>query len=443
MNKGNFTGWKDVFSFTFRQNITEKYKKATIILALILLVGGMSISVIMGLVQKKNATKVSPIETVYVIDDSELAMLQLELQGDEMKKAFPKVTFDYSFASMEEAQEKLKGEDNANAILHIQHQKDSYVMELFVNKKGEVSEGQGNDLLNALRSNMEISKMMSSGIPAETLVLVVSGVDVSQVTAGETEKGLGEELVRMLFPMVFIIMLYMMTIIYGMAMGNAVSVEKTSKLMEMMLTMTKPYSMILGKIVAMTATSLIQAFIWIGSFAVGFFAGDLVTKQVIYEDYNNVLIEVFHIIAQQDGSKAFSAPAVVLALFAMCVAVLFYFLLAATFGSFATKPEDLGQSMGFYQIAVMLGFFGSYLVPMQETPWLTNLMRFIPFTSAFLLPGDIFVGNVKLWQGGLFVLLLFAFTLALVFVAGKVYMSQIFYRGENVISLLKKKMSKK
>jgi len=44
----------------------------------------------------------------------------------------------------------------------------------------------------------------------------------------------------------------------------------------------------------------------------------------------------------------------VLALFAMCVAVLFYFLLAATFGSFATKPEDLGQSMGFYQIAVML-----------------------------------------------------------------------------------------
>lgn len=443
MNKGMFTGWQDVFSFTFRQNVTEKFKKVTIILALILLLGGMSISVIMAFVQKKSATKVSPIETVYVINDSELGTLNLELSGDNVAKAFPKVTFDYSADTVEEVQGKLQGEDNANAILHIQHEKESYQLELFINNDGAVSEKQGEDLLDALKQSMEISKLLSSEIPMEKLALVVSGVHVSQITAGENEKGVGEELMRTFVPMIFILVIYMMTLIYGMAMGNAVSVEKTSKLMEMMLTMTKPYSMILGKILAMTATSVMQAMIWIASFVGGFFLGDVVAKQVIYTDYTNAILLVFDMIAKQDGSKALSAPAVILGLLTMCVAFLFYFLLAATFGSFATKAEDLGQALGFYQMFVMLGFFGSYLIPLQEIPWLTTLMRFIPVTSAFLLPGDIVIGNVKLWQGGLYTLLLVAFTFVLIFVAGKVYKSQVFYRGENVLSILKKKFSRK
>lgn len=442
MKKGLFTGWQDIFAFTFKQDTKGKYVKNTLTVAVILLAIGAAISLIMAAVQKKNDEEISPIHTVHIVNESSMQVLLTDQFALDRESAYPDVTFVTEEKDVTTLAKEL-ADDPDDIILEITDTETGFLAKVVLPENSEVSEGDANDFLGDFYQVTEISKMISSGISMDKLVYAMSGVNVSSLDAGEDEKSLGEEMVGMMLPMIVCLLLYIMVMIYGLSMGNAASAEKTSKLMEMMLTMTKPYSMILGKIVAMTATSLIQAFIWIGSFAAGFFAGDLVTKQVIYEDYNNVLIEVFHIIAQQDGSKAFSAPAVVLALFAMCVAVLFYFLLAATFGSFATKPEDLGQSMGFYQIAVMLGFFGSYLVPMQETPWLTNLMRFIPFTSAFMLPGDIFVGNVKLWQGGLFVLLLFAFTLALVFVAGKVYMSQIFYRGENMISLLKKKMSKK
>lgn len=62
MKKKAFTGWKHIFDFTWKQAVEAKgFKNTTMILALILLIGGMAISVIMAYVQKQSAEKVSPI----------------------------------------------------------------------------------------------------------------------------------------------------------------------------------------------------------------------------------------------------------------------------------------------------------------------------------------------------------------------------------------------
>ena len=45
MNKSLFHGWRDVFSFTFKQGVsTKKYKGVTLGVALALLVAGMAIA---------------------------------------------------------------------------------------------------------------------------------------------------------------------------------------------------------------------------------------------------------------------------------------------------------------------------------------------------------------------------------------------------------------
>ena len=106
--------------------------------------------------------------------------------------------------------------------------------------------------------------------------------------------------------------------------------------------------------------------------------------------------------------------------------------MAGLIASFASKAEELGQVMSFYQLFMIAGFIGSYMLPLQEKDWLNTILRIVPLTSAYILPGDILVGNVTVPEGLLFVAILAAFTAVLVVCTGRVYRNQLFYRGKSL-----------
>ncbi len=444
MNKKIFSGFRQVYGFTFKQATNNaKFKNTTIGLTLLFLLIGMAISLIMAFVQKKESAKISDIEQVYVIDESGLEVLYFDSFFEEQGTAFPKVTFVESEETVETLATKLGKQAPYDVILKITKQDTGYLLTTVLPYGSLVSEGDGEDLLDALQLCMEQSKLLSSGIPTEKLVLAMSGISTTQLDAGEEERSLGEELVTMLLPVLPIFLLYVMTLLYGMSIGNIVSVEKTSKLMEMLLTLTKPYSLIAGKIAAMTVVAIVQMLLWIAGLVGGFFLGHILAEQVIYPDYNNVLIEVFVLLKNQEGSTAFSLGSMVLGIIALCLGFLFYCVLAGLVASFATKTEELAQVMSYYQLAVIAGFLGSYVLPMQEIDWVNSILYLIPVTSAFMLPGDILVGKVLIWQGALYVLLLFIFTLVLVVVTGKIYKNQLFYKGKSLLERIQEKSNKR
>lgn len=471
MNKGLFSGWKDVFSFTFKQGVSGKgFKAVTLGLAVGLLVVGMAISIIMAFVQKKEATEVSPIEKVYVIDESGLELLYLDGFAESFGEEYPNLSFVTDFDSKQETAEanlentsetkkrtvqeanlailqEMMGEEphdsdisgQYDVILHIGKADEGYLMTLYIPELSLMEEEDGEDFLADVTIVMEQSKLISSGISMDKLVLAMSGVDSTILNAGEQEKSIGEHLVAMLLPMLLMFFMYMMNLVYGQSIGNTVSVEKTSKLMEMILTLTRPYGLIFGKIFAMTSIAIMQMVLWLGCLVGGFFVGDMLAKQLVYAAYNNVILEVFELLGSQNGSTAFSVGAVLLAVFTICLSFLFYCVLAGMIASFATKAEDLAQVMSYYQLTMIAGFFGSYMLPLQEKEWINTILRIVPITSAYLLPGDIIVGNITVWMGLLYVAILLACTLVLVVVAGKVYKNQLFYKGSSWKDRFKRK----
>lgn len=432
MNKGMFSGWRDVFSFTFRQATGKKFRRLSIGLAVLMLVIGLAIPTIMAYVQQKEDGKQSPIEQVYVVDESGLEILYLEGFAQQYGADFPNVTFVEAEQPVGELAAE-KGEQEPNAvILEISRTQEGYLLTTILPYGSEITESDAEDLCEAFADTMEQSKLLSSGIPVEKLVLAMSGVATTQLDAGEEERSIGEELVSMLLPMILMFLMYFMTLMYGMSVGNIVSVEKSSKLMEMMLTLTRPYGLIFGKVLAMTVTAIGQILLWILSLTGGFFLGHYLAEELIYADYHNVILEVFVLLQEQGGSTAFTPGAMVLAVFAICLSFLFYCMLAGLVASFADKAEELGQVMAYYQLAMIAGFFGAYLLPLSEKPWLNTILRIVPITSAYLLPGDILVGNVSVPEGLLYVLILMAFTALLVVCTGKIYRNQLFYRGKSL-----------
>lgn len=451
MNKGMFSGWRQVFSFTLKQGTESKrFKMVTVGMALLLLLAGMSISVIMASVQKSDAEDVSPIQVVQVIDESDLNILEQPMIIDAFKESFkdkyPTLSFNAATGTVEDVWKGLKNKagSESDLILHITKSEDGYGMNLYLQDMASISEGDGEDFLTDLTMVMDQSKLVASGIALEKLVYVMSGVNWTLMDAGEQEKSIGEEMVGLLLPMLLMFFIYIMNLVYGQSIGNVVSSEKISKLMEMILTMTKPYGLIFGKIFAMASIAILQMLLWIACFVGGFIAGDIIAKESIYPEYNNVILEVFKLINGQEGSTAFTLSAFVLSIVTVCIGFLFYCVIAGTVASFATKAEDLASVMAIYQVIMIAGFFGAYILPpLQESESINTILHIVPFTSAYLLPGDLVVGNVSVGMGCLYMGILLVTTLVFLVVAGKVYKNQLFYRGQSFLNRFKKKQKKK
>lgn len=443
MNKKIFRGWIDVFSFTFRQGMNEKYfNLATIGITVLLFVVGMSISVIMAFTQKKDTEKVSSIEVVHVIDESGLPKLYFDEFTDIHKEKYPNVSFEPAVGTVDEigkqmGQHKQKGEKTKgtkDVLLHIGETDEGYQMTLYIPEYSVIKEEEGRDFLETATKAMEQSKLISSKIPTEKLLYVMSDIYATMLDAGEVKKSLGEELFIYAFPMFSVFVIFIMNIIYGQSIGRTASVEKTSKLMEMMLTMVRPESLIFGKIFATTCIAMLQMICWVVGLGAGFFLGDVLAGNVIYPQYNNALMELIHLMKEQNGSTAFSMGAFMIALLTICISLLFYCSLAGLIAGFAEKTEDLETVMSYYQMFLMIGIFVVirymvYIVETGEKEWLSTLLRIFPITSAYMLTGEVVVGNISAGDSILYVAILLAFTIVLTIITGKIYKNQLFYKG--------------
>lgn len=452
MNRSLFHGWRDVFSFTFKQGVsTKKYKGITLGIAIALFVAGMAISVIMAIVQQKDKEEISALEVVHVIDESNLQVLYLDGFKEANGEKYPNVSFVVEEGTVDATVQKITKEadpetGSKDAVLHISETEEGYLMNMYLPENSALSKDEGEDFLSAVTMVMEQSKLYSTDIPMEKLGVVMSGVITTMLDAGEDEKSMGEELVAFVLPFIFVMFLYMMTILYGQSIGNVVSSEKVTKLMEMMLTMTRPYGLIWGKILATACSGILQMVIWIGSLVGGFFAGHFVAEEMIYQEYTNYLLVVFELLKSQDGSTAFSVSALVLGLLTACLAFLFYCVLAGMVASFADKAENLAQVMAYYQMAVIIGYFAGIFLPLSNltgggsgSETLMTLARIIPITSAYLLPSDILIGNITVLESLLYVGILLVTTIVLIIVTGKVYKNQLFYKGTGLKARFMKK----
>lgn len=444
MKNSMFSGWKDVFLFTLKQGAGQKYRAVTIALALVLFAGGFAANVFMALSQQKE-NNISPIETVYVIDESEIADINWTDSKQLDREQFPNVVFEQTSESITELGKQLMDNETTGVIAKVEKGKEKYVVNVFIPYGSDVTKDDGENLAKTMDSIVYEGIIKASSIDADKVTHVVSTMDTEFRIVGENAKSDNMLMVTSVFPVVFMMGLYFMVIIYGQNMGQIVSIEKSTKLMETLLVMTRPYGLIFGKIIATASTAIFQMAVWIGSLVAGFFVGDSFARSSIYGDYDNFIISLFKDIAAEGSSQAFTPAAIVLTAIAVCLAFFFYCMLAGATSSFASKADELGTTMMFYNMSIVIGFLGSYIIPMavgQE--WVKVIIRLVPMSGAFILPGEILLGTVKTGAAILYLIVLFAWILLTAIFAGKVYRDQVFHRGQSLkerLPWLKKKAS--
>lgn len=459
--KKEFRGFGKIFSFTFLHHVKSKgYIASTLIIAMLCLL------IPIGVMAGRELIGGGEPEPEPGINSGMETTMELE-SGEEidLEKEFEKLQYLYV---VDRSQDGLDEPAGFGDYLRQERGLDLQVIDLGsdMEKAAELSSGKRDVMIltaDQVGKDFELNLLVPEGgvseMAAESLVPLLdqyiesvksringaSGEEDNMTDGGEADSGAAEaedgendidnmkEVVAMILTFLNIMVLYFFVLIYGQSVAGSVVMEKNSKLMEVFLTAVKPSAMIMGKLLAISLSGMVQLVSWVVSILAGLALGGSFA-QAINPDAGDPLGELFSLISSlTDGM--FSTATLVAAVVMALLGVLLYCSLAAIGGSLASKQEDLSSTNVVFTLILIISFFAALYGGGIEgfgadAGLLKTLLDWIPFTAVMVTPSKILLGLIPLGYGLGSIALTAAVTILLVAAAGRIYKAMALYRGQ-------------
>ncbi len=270
------------------------------------------------------------------------------------------------------------------------------------------------------------------GVTPEQAAALYSGVYVVAPDAeedGDAEKAVFREIARWVLPYLNIMLIYFLVLFYGNTVANHVILEKTSKLMDTFLISVKPKAMLMGKVLAAWASSLLQLLIWAVALAGGCTLGAHLARS-IHPNSTMGILRFFDYLGKT--MSLFSPLHLLIALLIIAGGFLLYCSLAGVAGSFASKPEELSSALQIFQLVLVISFFIVLMGVLKGgagSPDRVMWYDFVPFTAILVTPSRLLMGQIPLWVGLISLGLTALLALLITYFAGKVYSLMSLYKG--------------
>ncbi len=291
-------------------------------------------------------------------------------------------------------------------------------------------------------------KLEQSNIDREVLNSLKTNISISNVnvdeTGAETESNTG---ILYILGFVLGIFIYIFVLVYGMQIMLGVIDEKTSKVVEVIISSVRPFQLMLGKILGIAAVGLLQFGIWIvlitvlSSATLGILGVSMPQQQAMEQITKMQDPESQAQIAEQNN-KVVEAIASFneLPLLKIAFNFLFYFLggyllygaLFAAVGSAVDSQQEAQQFTFPIMLPFLISYFGLFLFILTD-PHSTASFWFsiIPFTSPIAMVGRLGF-DPPLWQLILSQVLLIGGFIFTTWIASRIYRIGILMHGSKV-----------
>ncbi|MGH7541739.1 MAG: ABC transporter permease [Gemmatimonadota bacterium] len=283
--------------------------------------------------------------------------------------------------------------------------------------RDNVSSAASRTIRDALNRALVRARLRSAGIEGvdPTDLLRSVRLDVTNVTEeGSTRSQEAFQAISFVIAFLF----YMVLIIYGQMIIRSIIEEKTTDIVEVMVSSVRPWELMLGKIVGVGAVGITQLAIW----------GIVMAGLIVFgaSAASPALAE---------AGVDLSAVRIPWALAALILVflVLGYLLYA---GLFAGAGATIGSEQDAQQVAlpiimlIVIPFIAARGVIESPTATWSIVMSLVPFFSPLLMPSRLLVSAVPAWQLAAALVLLVAFILGAAWVAGRVYRVGILMKGQ-------------
>lgn len=385
-----------VMKFTIKDMVKRKSFLISTVIILVLIVLGFNVPNIMKAFTKDDAG-----DKILIVDSGNIFEGNLEKLNQEESE--------YEIATGNPTFEQIKeGIENGEISSALVIEKEQNTIKIrYIVENATMMEGVPENLItaiNTLYSNMQISKL---GLTVEQLQSITPNFEFS-LEQTEEEKANGNVFAMMLMSIVLFYAIYFC----AYQVSSSITTEKTSKIMETLVTSTSPTTIVLGKTIGIGIVGLLQMIVIVATALIS-------AKAFLAPELLEAVLDMSNVTPY-------------LGMITIVYFILGYFtfaLLYALTGSTVSKPEDIQSANSPVAILAVIGFYLSYFTMMNPTSELNLFASLFPVSSPFCMPFRIMMGLASGADVLISVAILIVTILVIARVAIKIYSNAILNYG--------------
>src|SRR5579864_7451765 len=257
---------------------------------------------------------------------------------------------------------------------------------------------------------VEQQELSSKGMSAEQANQMLQPIKVQPIRIERGREAKGNGTGRFLEIVVMVMLLYMAVLFYGISVMRSVLEEKTSRIIEVLLSSASSTELMAGKLLGVGAVGLTQILVWV------VMAGVVALPSL----------------ATQPSLSDLAISPTVMAAFALffLLGYLLYSTMYATIGAITTTEQEGQQLQFLIVIPLVLSVF--MLMPAIRTPDSPTMvwMSLVPFFAPIVMYARIVVQTPPLWQILLSLVLLIGTVAGLVVLCARIYRIGVLIYGK-------------
>ncbi|WP_277678502.1 ABC transporter permease [Gracilibacillus dipsosauri] len=397
-----------VFSHTFMSKIKAKSFIITTALFLAFIIIMSNIQSIMDIFDQEEAVDqvavVTEIDSFYEALDNSLQTTESEIEIVRYNDA------------LEKAQEQvIDGE--YKAVLEITEQEQLPAAVYYTAEMSSTSiESTLNQALEQIKTEIATNK---AGLDPRTIATIYEPISFEKepiVAEGEEGSVKTEEELSGARGLVYVILflLYFAVIAYGNMIATDIANEKTSRVMEILISSSSPVSQMFAKILGIGSVGLVQMLLYLG-------VGYIVIQQK-QEELVGGFFEFF-------GLSETSASTFVYAIVFFLLGYFLYATLSAMLGSLVSRTEDVQQLMTPVILLIVVAFMISIFGLSNPSSQFVTIASYIPFFSPMAMFLRVGMLNIPFWEVGLSIAILIITIVILAIVGARVYRGGVLMYG--------------
>ena len=278
------------------------------------------------------------------------------------------------------------------------------------------------DLIENFSIQYTAVQIKKAGLTQEQLESMFTQFDINTRQIDENAAK-GNSIVPMLLSIVLFYAIYFC----AYQVSTSITTEKTSKIMETLVTSTSPKQIVLGKTVGIGFVGICQVAI--------------ITMTAVFSAKTFLPVES---IKNVFDLSAINAQFIIATIVYFLLGYFMYALLYALTGSMVSKPEDIQSANGPVAILAVIGFYLSYFSMVNPASNINLFAAIFPISAPFCMPFRILVGSAKLPEIIASIGILGVCILAIAKISIKIYSNAILNYGtklslKNVLKIYKSK----
>ena len=355
---------KDLFTvmkFTMKDMVKRKSFIISTIIFLVMIIVGFNVPKILKAIKGEDT-----VDKLLIVDESNVFEGALE----SLKSLDTGYEIEIANLKYDEVKEKIQNEEIESAIF-VEKQEGNIKIKYII-KDATMMEEVPEDIIttiNTLYTNIQISKL---GLTEEQLKSITPNFEFSLEQTDE--KANGNVFAMMLLSIVLFYAIYFC----AYQVSSSITTEKTSKIIETLVTSTSPKTIVLGKTIGIGIVGLLQMILLVGT--------ALISAKVFLEP---------GMIEQVLDMSAITPYLGIVTIIYFILGYFAYALLYALTGSTVSKPEDIQSANGPVAMLAVIGFYLSYFTMMNPTSEMNIFASLFPISAPFCMPFRIMMGLAK------------------------------------------------